>query len=213
MKITGNVYALDSTKGGGAYAYVILGPEIILIDTGFPGKWRAMRKELLSIGIQLDQIKHILLTHYDIDHVGNAAVLQRLSGAKLWASGEDLPVIMGKAERQGFKKYFKYLFRITPPKDVCPFVTGREIAGIDVISTPGHTPGHLCFLYRDVLFAGDLLLSKKGSLKPYPKAWNWDQNKMMESVGLLSQIPFMWVCPGHGIPVERGNFSAFRASV
>ncbi|AGK95577.1 MBL fold metallo-hydrolase [Clostridium pasteurianum] len=203
MKITDDVYRLESTKG--AYSYVIFGAEIILIDTGLPGRWKSIKKELTSIGVKLKQVKHILLTHHDIDHIGNAAILQELTGSDVWASEEDIPVIYGDVERYGFKKYLKYIFHIKKPKDIKSFTTGQVVNGIEVILTPGHTPGHLCFIYNDVLFIGDLLENKNGNLRPYPKAWNWNNSIMMQSINKICQIPFKWACPAHGEPIERGN--------
>lgn len=203
MKITDDVYRLESTKG--AYSYVIFGTEIILIDTGLPGRWKSIKKELTSIGVKLKQVKHILLTHHDIDHIGNAAILQELTGSDVWASEEDIPVIYGDVERYGFKKYLKYIFHIKRPKDIKSFTTGQVANGIDVILTPGHTPGHLCFLYKDVLFIGDLLENKNGNLRPYPKAWNWNNSIMMQSINKICQIPFKLACPAHGEPIERSN--------
>lgn len=206
IKLTDDVYLLESTKGKGGYVFVIMGKEIVLIDTGFPGKFKKIQKELISLGIQLFKVKHILLTHYDIDHIGNAALLQEQSGADLWASEEDISVINGDVERYGFKKYFKYIFPIKKPKRIKPLALGQSINEIEVIPTPGHTPGHLCFLYKDVLFAGDLLENKNGNLRPYPKAWNWDNKIMLQSIQKISKIPFKLVCPSHGEPINRGNF-------
>lgn len=205
MKITEDVYMFESIKGKGAYAYVVLGSEITLIDTGMPGDWKKIEKGLAEIGIQLQQVKHILITHSDIDHIGGAAILQERTGAELWASKEDIPVINGDMDRKGFKKYLKYVFRTEKPKNIKPLSSDQRINDIEVIPTPGHTPGHLCFLHKDVFFAGDLLENKKGSLIPYPKGWNWNNAIMMQSVSKVSRIPFKLVCPGHGEPIEKGN--------
>lgn len=74
MKIEENVYALESTKG--SYAYLINDKEMILIDTGNPRKFKNILKEIESLNIKPKNIKHILLTHHDVDHIGNAALLQ-----------------------------------------------------------------------------------------------------------------------------------------
>lgn len=202
MKIFDNVYMLDSTKG--SYVYIVTGNETALIDTGFPWKGKSIIRELKSMDIRPQDIKHILLTHHDIDHVGNAFMLQQLTGAAVWASEEDIPYICGDAERHGFKKYFRYLFRIKNPRSIRAFIPGRKINGIEVLSTPGHTPGHVCFLYEDILFAGDLAENKKGKLRPYPSPWNWDNALALESFRSLSAVSFKWICPAHGAPIERG---------
>jgi glyoxylase-like metal-dependent hydrolase (beta-lactamase superfamily II) len=199
MKISDNVYLLDST--GGSYVYIVMGNETALVDTGLPWKGKIIMKELGSIGIKPGDIEHILLTHHDIDHIGNVFMLQQLTGAQVWASKEDIPYITGEIDRYGFKKYLKYFFKVKKPKDIKPYIPGRRINGIDVIPTPGHTPGHVCLLYNDILFAGDLLENKKGKLMPYPPPWNWNDSMMLESVDKISQIPNRWVCPAHGKPI------------
>lgn len=203
MEISDNVFLLDSSKG--SYAYVIRGKEIVLIDTGLSFKGKSIMKELKSIGIELKHIKHILLTHHDIDHIGNAFMLQQLTGAEIWASKEDIPYIYGDIDRHGFKKYIKYIFSVKMPRNIKAYIPGQSINDIEIIPTPGHTPGHVCLLYKDVLFAGDLLENKNGKLRPYPAAWNWNQSAMMESIKKIADIPYKWLCPAHGMPVERNN--------
>lgn len=204
MKISDDVYVLDSTKG--SYVYVITGIENVLIDTGLPWKGKSIIKELQSIGIEFQNIKHILLTHHDIDHIGNALMLQQLTGAEIWASKEDIPYITGEINRYGFKKYFKYIFKVKSPQNIKTFIPGRSINGIEIIPTPGHTPGHVCLLYKDILFAGDLVENKKGKLRPYPSLWNWNNSIMMESIKKISNLNFKWICPAHGIPMECNQF-------
>jgi glyoxylase-like metal-dependent hydrolase (beta-lactamase superfamily II) len=202
IKINNNVYALQSTKG--SYAYVILGKEIILVDTGQMWEGRAIIKELLSMNIRLEDIKHIVLTHHDLDHVGNAAKLQKLTNAKLYASVEDIPYIMGYKTRPGIKKLFSFIFRVKKPKNVIAYNKNSKIGDIEVIATPGHTPGHVCILYEDILFVGDLVKSQKGSLIPYPNM-NWNEVTLMKSIENIGKLPFKWICPAHGEPVERDN--------
>jgi len=88
LKVTDDVYALDATKRN--YAYLILGEETILVDTGRPGQGKAILNELKSMNIKPEDIKHILITHHDIDHIGNLALLEKETGASIWASKEDI---------------------------------------------------------------------------------------------------------------------------
>jgi glyoxylase-like metal-dependent hydrolase (beta-lactamase superfamily II) len=201
MKINDSVYLLESTKG--AYVYLIKGKENILIDTGFPWQGNAILKELEKLGIKLHGIKHILLTHYDIDHIGNAVMLQNLTKAQLWASKEEIPYINGSLDRPGFKKYLPYIFRVNKPKNIKPYRENRNINDIKIISTPGHTPGHVCLLYKDVFFVGDLFENKNGTLRPYPKSWNWNQSLMMKSIDKISKLSYKWICPAHGSPIKK----------
>lgn len=203
MKVTEKVYALEASKG--AYVYVILGNEIILVDTGFSWAGKRILRELSAMDIKLTDIKHILLTHYDLDHIGNAAILARLTGAKLWASKEDKPYILGETQRPGFKKYLSYLFKSEKPTAISTYIEGKKIGGIEVVPTPGHTPGHVCLLFEDVIFAGDLVKCKKDRLIPYPSNWNWNTSVLKDSIRKLTQYTFKWICPAHGRPTERGK--------
>lgn len=205
MKINEYVYALESTRS--AYAYIIKGEEIVLVDTGLPMTRKRILKELKSMDMDIKDIKHILLTHYDLDHIGNAAILQRLSGAKLWASKEDIPYITGSKDRPGFKKYFPYFIRVEKPDDLKAYNKELEIGDskIEIIPTPGHTPGHVCLLFKDTLFVGDLVKNKDGKLMPYPSNWNWNTSVLKESIKNLNAYDFKWICPAHGKPIRRDD--------
>ncbi len=93
MQVTNNVFRLDSSKG--AYVYLITGKENILVDAGFPWAGKRILRELEQLGVAPQKIHDILLTHGDIDHIGNAAFFQSLSGASLWASQAEIPLITG----------------------------------------------------------------------------------------------------------------------
>jgi Zn-dependent hydrolases, including glyoxylases len=199
MKIKENVYALESTKG--SYSYLIGDKEMILIDTGRPGKVKDILKEIKSLNVKPRDIKHILLTHHDVDHIGNAALLQKETGATLWASKKDMPYILGDKSRPGIKKLASLLMRVKKPEKIECY-NDQEIGNIEIISTPGHTPGHVSFLYKDILFAGDLVGSSNGVLKKLPKIGNSDEKSIKGSILKMNKYSFKWVCPAHGEPLE-----------
>ena len=118
MKVTDSVYMLDCT--GESHSYIILGGEPMLIDTCIPGKGPKILSELASIGVKPQDIKHILLTHHDVDHIGNAAFLQQASGADVWASAVDIPYIMGQKTREGHKKFISMLMKVRLPANINP---------------------------------------------------------------------------------------------
>lgn len=200
MKVTDNVFALDSTRG--SYVYVIAGQDVMLIDSGRPDQRRRIIKELLAMGIKLGDIKHILLTHHDIDHAGGAGFLQRATNSQVWTSEQDSPYVSGELHRPGIKRMIEAVFRPKTPENL--HVYGQDKIGeVVVITTPGHTPGHVCLLYKDALFVGDLLHVSRGQLEPYPAFWNWDTPALMESIKRIAPLPFKWICPAHGKPVEK----------
>ncbi len=203
MKVTNNVYALDCTKG--AYAYLIRAEETVLVDTGFPGKGPAILKELQSLGVAPEALKHILLTHHDLDHIGNAVWLQRATGARLWASAADLPYMQGELPRPGLKRYLAALVRLNRPQTIQAFVPEGRVAGITVLAAPGHTPGHVCLLFEEVLLVGDLVENRGGRLKPLGALMTWDAAILRESIRRIARLPHAWICPAHGSPVPRGD--------
>ncbi len=199
MEIEENVYALESTKG--SYSYLIKDKETILIDTGRPGKVKNILKEIESLNIKPKNIKHILLTHHDVDHIGNATLLQKETGATLWASKKDIPYILGDKSRPGIKKIASLLMRVKKPEKIKSY-NDQKIGDIEIIPTPGHTPGHVSVLYKDILFAGDLVGNSNGVLKKLPSIGNSDEKSLKESILKMSEYSFKWVCPAHGEPLE-----------
>ncbi len=201
MKITEKVYRLDATPV--SYVYLIRAEEVVLVDTCMPVAAKGLLRELKAQGVEPKDVRHIILTHHDLDHVGNAVMLQKCTGAKLWASAEDIPYITGEKQRHSFKKYLSKLLPVKKPQDINPFVPGESVAGVEVIPAPGHTPGHVCFRYNGVILAGDLVENKKGGLRPYPASWDWDYARLLESWQKVASQDFEWLCPAHGQPVRR----------
>ena len=203
MKITDRVYMLDSTEG--SHAYVILGKEVVLIDTSMPGRAAKMLDELKRLSVRPEDIKHILLTHHDVDHIGNAAQLQQASGAAVWASGEDIPFIYGRKARPGIKRYLSLFWKVPLPQAINPYPPDQQVGELQVIATPGHTPGHVCLLFQDVLFAGDLVATSNGQIKPSPAIMTWNMPMLLQSIKKVAPLSFRWVCPAHGMPLERSG--------
>lgn len=203
MEISRGIHLLDETKG--SYVYLILGNEPVLIDTCLPGRSQVILAALERLGLKPTDLAHILLTHYDVDHIGNARALREASGAKLWAPQEDLPYILGQRNPPGVRRILKMLYRVDSPQIDETYRPGQTIAGLEVISTPGHTPGHVSFRLNDILFSGDLVRNQKGKLRPQPALATWDHVALKRSLSEVKNLSFTWVCPAHGEPVQRGN--------
>lgn len=195
------VYLLESTKG--AYCYLIKAEEWILVDTQFGYKKKAILKELKDNQVELRDIKHIILTHGDMDHMGNVGILQKLTGATIWAGSKEIPYIMGQKERPGFKKYIAKFMNPKKPTHIKPLKDGDKICGVEVVETPGHTPGHICLIYKDVLFTGDLVEERDHLCVPFSVKWNWDTHILFQSIRKMSPYKFKWVCVAHGEPLLR----------
>ena len=93
--------------------------------------------------------------------------------------------------------------KVKKPENINSYPEDLKIGDIEVIPTPGHTPGHVCLLYDDVLFAGDLLRTSKGQLGPMASFMNWNTHISMESAKKVADYHFEWICPAHGEPIKR----------
>lgn len=203
MQISENVHLLESTKG--SFAYLVLGQEPVLIDTGNPRHAKQILAEITQLGLRPTDIAHILLTHHDVDHIGNAKELQEASGAQVWAPQEDLPYIHGEKHREGFKRLIASMMKYDMPTVEHTYGAGQRIGDLEIIPTPGHTPGHVSVRMNDILFTGDLIMTRGGQIKPAPGFLTWDKQALQKSLRDVGHLTFDVVCPAHGRPVQRGN--------
>jgi glyoxylase-like metal-dependent hydrolase (beta-lactamase superfamily II) len=156
----------------------------------------------------LRTIKKILLTHHDVDHIGNLKLLAEESGARVFAPAADIPFINGKKSRPGVKRFVGLFVRPPVVEGIIPYGQ-EELPGVRVISAPGHTPGHVVILYQNVLLAGDLLRTEKGRPAPMMNFMNQDSKQAARSLAILKTLSFDWVCPAHGIPVRADALAGF----
>src|SRR3954465_2266326 len=148
-----------------------------------------------ELGVTLDGI---LLTHTHFDHVGAVAPVAKATGAEVWVPEIEKPVladIMSFVPWAGFGPYESW--------DAEHTLRGGEqlqLAGfdIDVIFTPGHSPGHVTFSIPDenAIFSGDVLFEQSVGRTDLPGG---DWPTLLESIGTLVDglPPETTVSPGH----------------
>jgi glyoxylase-like metal-dependent hydrolase (beta-lactamase superfamily II) len=206
MRITDEVTMLDCSSV--VRIYLIKAQENVLIDTGLPGYDTRILNELDKLGA--GKIDHIILTHCDIDHIGSARSLQLKTGAAIWASEGDIPFILNQKRHPGFKGMSQIFFPAGIPSSVKPFPAEMKLGDIQVIKAPGHTPGHVILVCRDILFASDLFAARQGHFRLPPRILNWNQDMLRQSLHAVKTLDFDWICPAHGFPEKRSqNFERF----
>jgi glyoxylase-like metal-dependent hydrolase (beta-lactamase superfamily II) len=208
MEIVPGIHVIE---GISAHCYLIDGPELTLIDTGMPRKTKKILRYITdNLQKTPTDLKTILLTHCDIDHIGNARELHRITGATIAAHPYDADIIAGKKTRQTPQKAMSVLFKLLGIfLQVKPFLVdeiinnGDTIAGLTVLHLPGHTPGSIA-LYdpkRKVLFIGDTLGCKDGVVQGPPKSVTWDMKQAYRSIETLRTLDFTVMLSGHGEPL------------
>jgi hydroxyacylglutathione hydrolase len=148
-----------------------------------------------GLGVGLDGI---LLTHTHFDHVGAVAPVAKATGAEVWVPEAEkfvLDDIMAFVPWPGFGPFESY--------DAEHTLSGGdrlELAGfeIDVLSTPGHSPGHVTFSIPDetAIFSGDVLFQGSVGRTDLPGG---DWNTLLESIrSLVEGLPEeTTIYPGH----------------
>ena len=148
-----------------------------------------------ALGVRLEGI---LLTHTHFDHVGAVAPVARATGAEVWVPDQEafvLADIMSFVPWPGFGPFESYEaeHRLAGGERL-------ELAGfeIDVLFTPGHSPGHVTFSIPDeqAIFSGDVLFQQSIGRTDLPGG---DHATLLESIrGLVESLPGETaVYPGH----------------
>jgi len=147
--------------------------EAVVIDPGMPAEKIAEQAAGLTI-------KHILATHGHPGHVGGKDDLKALTGGETGIHTADAKQFLRSADR--------YLL----DGDELPFGEFK----VEVMHTPGHTPGSVCFLIANHAFVGDTILAG-GIGRQMPET---DLRRQMMSIGtkLLRLPPATALYPGHG---------------
>jgi len=150
------------------------------------------------------QVKKILLTHNHFDHIGGVGEVVQATGAEVLIHPEDEAPVRKKASK------------IVPIRNGTEFKIGR--LKVEVVHTPGHTPGSSCYLVDDfTLVTGDTLFQGNCGRCDLPGS---DPKKLYQSLQQLKSLdPTTKVYPGHDygvVPVttigyEREHNPTLRA--
>lgn len=181
------------------------GGSCVIVDPGFCGEdeKRSVLKSLKSNGLRPEAI---LLTHGHFDHIYGVKFLQDSFKVPVYMHPADKPVLE-------YDKEMTARFGLGEPD--CGFVTtdisdGQKLsaAGLsfEVIATPGHTPGGVCYLDREegILFSGDTLF--KGAIgRTDFKYGEYDDEIRSIMEKLIFLDPSTRVLPGHGPQTTIGH--------
>ena len=214
------VYLVDTPDG------------VTIIDAGLAGQWGDLTAELARMDRTLDDVRGVVLTHGDTDHIGFAERLRRDHGVPVYVHEADAARARGEEStkpdwgrmRLGATARFMWYalrkngLRTTPIAEV---VTVRDGDVLDlpgsprIIGMPGHSPGSVAVHVPvvDAVFVGDALTTRHvltGAAGPQPAPFTDDPAEALASLRRLEGLEVTWVLPGHGIPWNRGVDEALR---
>lgn len=140
----------------------------LLVDAGFG--MEGMAEGLQKLGIRPEEIRSVLLTHADGDHIGGLGLFP---DAGIYMHTDEEQMVNGMNEKFIFSKYIWEYGPYTLFNSNDTFSLGGW--HVQVIHTPGHTPGSCCFLIGgDYLLTGDNTLLKNGKFEHFVSFFNMD---------------------------------------
>lgn len=163
---------------------------IVLVDSLMqPDHAELIAGALTRTGANFTDIKYIVLTHHHPDHTGGLAeVASRAPQAQILCGAADAGAILASTG-------------ISPDT----VSTGDAVLGLDVVLTPGHTPGHLCLFdtSSSTVFLGDLV-GNRGGLGRAPAQFTENADQAELSLQTVAELAFENGIPSHGDPVLGG---------
>lgn len=179
-----------------------------LIDTTVGGQEQSIMQEAKKLGAP---IARILLTHAHVDHVGSLDALHHaLPDVPVAISERDARFLSGDKSLDASEPQttLRGGYPICQTKPTLLLHEGDRIGSLEVIATPGHTPGHLAFLdTRDrSLIAGDAFqtlggVAVSGTVKmlfPLPALATWNKGLALASARKLLALQPSVLAVGHG---------------
>ena len=169
--------------------------EAVVVDPGAEAD--RLHAELVRSGVTCVAI---LVTHTHYDHIGAVADLAEASGASVYVSEEEAPVLARPSD-------------FYPGHQIRPWEAEVQLSGdetidlagltFETVQVPGHSPGHLAFSTDEALFSGDVLFAGSVGRTDLPRA-SWDT--LVESIRALVDRfpPETVVYSGHGPPTTLG---------
>ncbi|MBN6189077.1 MBL fold metallo-hydrolase [Aneurinibacillus sp. BA2021] len=150
---------------------LVLNNELALVDTGYPNFLPVIESEIRKSGYEMKDVKSIIVTHYDDDHIGSLYEFkEKYPGIIVIASEREAPYISGEMKSERLAQAEKMLEHMTDGelefgkwfiqqlKKVKHVPVDKKVNDGDmildntcrVIATPGHTSGHISLYFPDL---------------------------------------------------------------
>jgi glyoxylase-like metal-dependent hydrolase (beta-lactamase superfamily II) len=195
---------------------------LIAVDVGMDSDADDFLRGLETLGVSPDRLNAVLLTHWHNDHAAGAAFLKRNFGVRVYYGSGDAPSLTRKTATRGIRGW---LGRHVPEEGVLVLLRGlleeaspeavtadrlvaeEEIveAEFRVVSTPGHTSGHVAYLHVPTLtlFCGDALAVIANRLRLMGRPVTPDLGAARDSALRCLREDAKIICPGHRGPLTE----------
>ncbi len=148
------------------------GDGLVLVDAGMIGAKKKVLQAIRQLGHQPYDLKAILVTHADIDHIGSLKAIANATGAPIYAGAESAHYIESRQSPPHMIPPLNLMtntaaYVLRSPTLVNHVVEDGEVlnlgGGIRALAAPGHTPDHFVYYWEPerILFAGDLFNNLK----------------------------------------------------
>jgi glyoxylase-like metal-dependent hydrolase (beta-lactamase superfamily II) len=231
MEIAKGLHRLGSSDIINSYLVVSEGG-VTIIDSGISGYWTLLQRELSRLGLSLNDVRALILTHGDSDHIGFARRLSQEKGIAAYIHPADEQRAHLEVKKSGswgpmkpgpVASFFMYSalhggLRTLPAGQLQPVADGEvlDVPGSPrIIHVPGHTPGSIAVHVPavDALFLGDTFTTHNvltGANGPKPAPFTLQPAQAVESLDRLDGVDATWVLPGHGPAWNGGAAEALR---
>lgn len=194
-----------------------------LVDCGYPQFLPQLEEAFRAHGLEMGDLKRLILTHHDHDHMGAARALAlKYPQVEILCTAEQEPYITGRKKslrleqteknialmdeqgRQAVQGFLQMLRSVEPLPAVTTVLNDGGLlpvcGGVRAVVTAGHMPGHLSLYHQadKTLISGDALVCEEGELLIASPEFVLDTEEAVKSVRLLSELELNRVICYHG---------------
>lgn len=193
IELAPNVYRIP-TMGSGINSFLFKETDgsLTLVDCGLKSAPKKIEAAITSLKQDMSDVRKVLFTHSHDDHAGGAAKVIEFIGSPEVISHEEEKDFLERGENppQDYSYFAGKLFRFMPPSRFTPITVTKTVrdgenldiaGGLQVVHTPGHTPGHVSLLH---LPSGTLITGDSVFNFGFKRAWslsafctNFEQSK------------------------------------
>jgi glyoxylase-like metal-dependent hydrolase (beta-lactamase superfamily II) len=215
IELARNVYRIPTTRWDfiNSFAFVEDDGSVTLVDCGLRWTTKRLLAGLEAVGKGPGDVQRILITHAHFDHAGGLKKMVAATGAEVTAHEADAGYLRrgvpAPSENLVARIYSRLPGQGITSAPVTHTVTDREIldvaGGLEIIHTPGHTPGHISLLHRPtgVLITGDAIFNV-GGLRYAPKMFCTDSALSRRTADVLGDLEYEVAAFTHGAEVRDG---------